>query len=502
MLTVGLGSALAGELGISTAVAKQGPERLNFGDLEPLVGLMQDTPLEKLQALVVRKLGRGEVDLKQLLQAAALANARSFGGEDYVGMHTLMAMNPAYAMAHRLPEDRRALIVLKILYRNTGQIQEIGGEKVMHAVVADESVSQANARTLRRAVHDLDAASAEAIFASLAERSGEDAYNDLLHVVCDNTDVHRVVFAHRSWDVLDLAGMENAHAMLRQSLRYCLKNEEWSAENRPGPRNLLPKLLDQYKLLDVELGGRIPDDAWIDQFSQTIFSGTADEAGEAVADALAEGMDPEAIGEAISLATNQLVLRDEGRTGKMVRPGKPEGSVHGDSIGVHASDAAGAWRGIARVANHRNTVACLILAGYQAALDRYERGGNFLEWRPRPYDGPLAEITSEDGSKLLRDLDGAIREQNQARACALMHRYGELGHDAQPAIDLMLGYATKEDGALHAEKYFSTATNDFATTRPAFRWRHLVGLARVTASESGQTARGYEEACELLGVPL
>ena len=70
----------------------------------------------------------------------------------------------------------------------------------------------------------------------------------------------------------------------------------------------------------------------------------------------------------------------------------------------------------------------------------------------------------------------------------------------------MLKYAVSEDGRLHAEKYLQTVTEEFATTRPAFRWRHLVALARVTASaygfnmkdEPGHRAPGYEEACQLL----
>lgn len=45
-----------------------------------------------------------------------------------------------------------------------------------------------------------------------------------------------------------------------------------------------------------------------------------------------------------------------------------------------------------------------------------------------------------------------------------------------------------EDGALHAEKYFRTVTEEFAAARPAFKWRHLVALTRVTASEYGYPA--------------
>src|SRR5205823_6483594 len=109
-------------------------------------------------------------------------------------------------------------------------------------------------------------------------------------------------------------------------------------------RALLPKLLDQHKLLGKGLGKRAADDAWVERLSETIFKGTPEQAAGAVAEALAEGFAPEAIGEAISLAVNQLVLRDNGRPKEWAEPNKPVGSVHGDGIGVHACDSANAWR--------------------------------------------------------------------------------------------------------------------------------------------------------------
>src|SRR5262249_53799826 len=125
------------------------------------------------------------------------------------------------------------------------------------------------------------------------------------------------------------------------------------------------------------------------------------------------------------------------------------------------------------------------------------KGQNPQPW-PRRED--LEKITSKDAAVLLRDLDGAIREKDQARACALVHRCGELGHSSEPVVALLLRYAVSEDGALHAEKYYRTATEEFRAARPAFRWRHLVALARVTASEYGRPAPGYREARELLRV--
>ena len=130
---------------------------------------------------------------------------------------------------------------------------------------------------------------------------------------------------------------------------------------------------------------------------------------------------------------------------------------------------------------------------------RTARGGDFLNWEPLPLAQHVDGVKTTDPATLLKEAEAAIRGNLQARASAIIHRYGQLGHDARGAFDLMLRFAISEDGALHAEKYYRTACEEFATMRPAFRWRQLVSLARVTASEFGRTAPGYLEAKKLLG---
>jgi hypothetical protein len=257
-------------------------------------------------------------------------------------------------------------------------------------------------------------------------------------------------------------------------------------------------MLEQHKLFGCSPGKREAEDKWVDELSQVIFKSTPAQAAEAAAAALAERFSPAAVGEAISLAANQLVLRDQGRTPQGEAPGKPVGSVHGDSIGVHACDSANAWRNLARVSNPRNTFACLILGAYQVALDRTGRGGDFLNWSPLPIQSQLEQIKITEADALLREADDAIRQNLQARAAAIVSRYGELGHAPRPVFDLMLRYAVSEDGALHAEKYYRTVTEEFSASRAVFRWRQLVALARVTASEYGRPAPGMAEARELL----
>src|SRR2546423_541769 len=136
MLLATVGSGMAAELGLAPAAAAgDPPDTLTFGAMEPLVCLMQETPAERLLPVLVERL-QGGTDLKQLVAAAALANARTFGGEDYIGFHTLMALPPAYHMARELPTERQALPVMKVLYRNTSRIQANGGRKaeVLHPV--------------------------------------------------------------------------------------------------------------------------------------------------------------------------------------------------------------------------------------------------------------------------------------------------------------------------------------------------------------------------------
>jgi hypothetical protein len=499
MLVASVGSTVADGLGLApTALADGAAARLTFGASEPLVAFMQETPIDRLLPAVLEKIKSG-TDLRQLVAAAALANARAFGGQDYDGYHAIMALAPAYQMSGELSEAERALPVLKVLYRNTNHIQQMGGSshEALHSIEPSAPPEgKCAGEVLRDLTRRADYDGAERAFAALARSSLDEAYNDLQYVVQDYPDVHRVVLAWRAWALLDLTGKEHAHTLLRQSVRFCCDEENSIRKYNSDRslRDLLPRLLDQV-LSKAESGAaKQPDDAWIDRLSQTIYSSTREQAATAVAEALKEGVAPETVGEAISLAANQLVLHDPGRR-KADSAAKPIGSVHGASVGVHASDAANAWRNISRVSNRRNTLASLIVGAFHTAGQ--SRGLN-----PNPY--PFAEhnekVRDVAPDRLLAEAETAIKAKEQARACALVHRYGSLDLPARPVFDLMLRYAISEDGALHAEKYYRTVTEEFATTRPAFRWRHLAGLARVTTSEYGFPAPGVAEARQLLKV--
>src|SRR5262249_2742000 len=126
--------------------------------------------------------------------------------------------------------------------------------------------------------------------------------------------------------------------------------------------------------------------------------------------------------------------------------------------------------------------------------------GDFAHWDPLPVKYHVEQIKSTEPAALLREADEAIRQNLQGHAAAAVYRYGQLGHPARGVFDLMLRYAVSEDGALHAEKYYRTVSEEFGLMRQPFRWRQLVALAGVTASEYGRPAAGVAQAKEELRI--
>lgn len=501
MLAAGLGASLANNLGFSTAFADRGADGVPPGEYAGLVELMRGTPANKLQPLLAEKIVRGETDLKTLIGAGALANSVTFGGCDYVGFHTAMAMLPALEMSRQLPDKRQALPVLKVLYRNAQQIQSVGGgsKEALYDVHDEHQAEPATSGDLgiqiRDACRNVDVKQGEELLAAAGD-SPLDAFNALQPSVQDDLNVHRFVFAHRTYGLVGLLGKEYAYSLLRQCVRFCVNHEQSRiAHQQPESpiRTLLPKLLDQYKLAGKSLGKIDPGDDAVDRLSQTIYNGPNERAADAVAAALAEGIDPEVVGEAISLASNLFVLRQ----------GSGNWRTHGDAAGVHASDATNAWRNMARVAETRHAVSGLIVAAYHVGVQSAP-----FQSPAYPTDEHRALVKSQDGSALLAEAEDAIRHNDQPRATAAIQIYGERGYPVEPVFELMLKYAVSEDGRLHGEKYFHTVREEYRSIRPAFRWRQVVGLARVTASaygynrddQQGFRAAGYEDACRLLGV--
>jgi hypothetical protein len=158
---------------------------------------------------------------------------------------------------------------------------------------------------------------------------------------------------------------------------------------------------------------------------------------------------------------------------------------------------------MARISEPRHAISGLIVAAYHAGIQSAP-----FQTPPYPTDEHRGLVKVSDAAGLLAVTEDAIRHNDQGRATAAIQIYGERGYPVKPVFNLMLKYAVSEDGRLHGEKYFQTVSDEYRRIRPTFRWRQIVGLARVTTSaygynredENGFRADGYEDACKLLGV--
>ncbi len=483
-----VGFALIDRVGFAETLFRKSRERLRFGALDPLIDAMQATPADALMPILVEKLRKG-TPLSDLVAAGALANARAYGGTNYNGYHALMAMMPSYEMAAQMPERLAALPVLKVMHRNARFFQDSGKAKEDALEPLEDA---AGAPALVESVRARDLARAENSLAAIERRSAPAAYEELQTVVRDDMNVHRVVLSWRAYDLLKLTGQDNALTMLRQSVRFCIDEDGRRASQGRAPNEivaLLPRLMEEHHLGRKERGTRTADRAWIANLSDTIFGMDRAAAAGAVAAALGEGFEPEDVGAAMSLAATRLLLNDPGQT--EVQPGKPIGSVHGASVGVHASDSVNAWRHIARVGSANNAFASLIAGAYHTAGQSDHVGA-------LAHDHDAEPCTKEEPAALLAEIEARIRARDQKAACQAARRYCALNHAPETLFALLLAFAISEDGALHSEKYFRTAQDEHSFARAPDRGLYLVALTRVMASQFGFPAPGCEDARKML----
>lgn len=500
MLVAGLGSSLAIELGVASGAGLQPPEACtNYGKLNRWVGLMQELKPDRLQVKIVEALNQGDISLKDIVAAAALANAETFGGQDYVGYHAEMALIPALQMAAEMPKARAALPILKVIYRNSSRIQQVGPRKKTLKPVEGQGAQAVSVDRfgpeLRQLVRQADMDKAEQLFATLYQNDSSIAFDTLLYTIADEVDVHRFVLAYRGFGLIDIAGVDHSHTLLRQCVRHCVDFEKKriARGRKASPiREHIPKLLDQFKLVGKKLGNREPDDQWLEKFANTIYNSSKFDASSAVAEAMAEGVSLKSICQAIAMACNQLTLRQSGNPLR----------THGASAGVHGADAANAWRHMISHSNDLNQKIGVLVSAWHT--------GRYDQWRSDAY--PLKkhfeQIKTEQADELIGVCEESIRGNDQGTSSAAVQRYLDLGYDVEPVFELLRKYAISEDGRLHSEKFYRTVREEFAFARPAFRNQQLVALARVTASafaydvddNHGHRAPGYEDACRLLKV--
>ena len=183
-LLAGLGVGLGHELGFGLPRTLD-EEALELGRFAPWVELMSTTEPANLQLRVMELINKG-VTLSDLIAAGALANARAFGGEDYIGYHAYMALVPAFEISQELPAEQAPLPILKVLYRNTARIRAYGGHQrsTLRAQPASlKDLEHVDARGMVAKVNAQDLRGAEAAFDALVRTDPRRAMEVLIPTI-------------------------------------------------------------------------------------------------------------------------------------------------------------------------------------------------------------------------------------------------------------------------------------------------------------------------------
>jgi hypothetical protein len=235
------------------------------------------------------------------------------------------------------------------------------------------------------------------------------------------------------------------------------------------------------------------DDDAVERLATRVLRAEPDAAAQLMAETLAGGANPIEAREALALAANALVLNDPGRA-KADGPEKPEGSVHGAAVGVHAADSALAWSDLAAASDDRREVQCLISGAYNTAGQSHRVGKRAVDVREAKQ-----RLEAKDAEGAHAELEAAVLAGDQHLAMAAVQRLEDVGGDDELAFRQLARLSNDQDGALHAEKFWCTSRREYDQARDAHRRRYLVALARVTASQQGHPAPGVEHARALLG---
>jgi predicted Zn-dependent protease len=85
------------------------------------------------------------------------------------------------------------------------------------------------------------------------------------------------------------------------------------------------------------------------------------------------------------------------------------------------------------------------------------------------------------------------------QAAALAQQYGNCGYDPEALITMLGKIACRDNFTeMHAFKHHQATYEEFYSTRPSLRWRHLVSAVQAAAISHGRIQDVYEHAAEVM----
>jgi hypothetical protein len=475
--------------------------------IEPLVRFVEETTPERIVAVTHAKLEAG-TPVKDLLLAAALAVLRSSDlppGHHGGPLHPLAGLHAVHNTASRLSgRDAELPIIQSVALANKHIHSPVMGPYILteaEPLSKDDSVEA----TLEAIAYHVGRGEYQAcdhyFLYLLQELPPVQVFEHLLRYAIpkNRLDDHNFLFPVFTWRALEYFGPEYTRYLMRGPVRYVTR--------RPAPPSMaeVDELIAEYGLLTRELRYITGDDetSAIEALSDEIGRcNRFNEVPALLARALADGVSLEGVGEGLSAGGSLLFLR----------------SQTGNPMDVHINTGANTRRYLLRQPELSLTIKLQALlmwdTGPEVLLAERQLAPTL---QPEPERVEALPFHTQD--ELLQDIEELIDSlpvgerlpaanlsswrcsEEVKHAAALAQQYANYEYDPEALITLLGQIACRDNFTeMHAFKHHQATYEEFSTTRPALRWRHLVAAVQAAAISHGRTQDVYEDAAEVLHV--
>ena len=460
--------------------------RVQYPDtIEPLVQFIEETEPEDILEKTVEKLRAG-VSIKEMCAASGLAVMRSsempthhHGGP----LHPIAGLYAVGETALRMSGEASFLPVLQnVALANMHIHHPTMGPYMLPAF---EPIDAGGVEETKQAF--LDAArrgnlnAADHHFLWLAENLPREEALDLLLTVAipyNVLDDHKFIYPFCTWKFLEWIDWEHFQVLLRGAVRYV--SQRVSA---PGVEKHL-ELIEKYQLGSKPLRRSSGEDETeaVVRLRDALNTCPFPDIPETTAQALAEGLSLEGTGEALSIAASDLFLR----------------ANTSNPFDVHMNTGANFRRHLLRIdgVSQENKVLALLLWGSGPEILPA-----LISSEPHIHPDAIAAIPRQSQGELLDAIKESITANDVEGGVARTEKYEELDYDPQALLTMLADIACQDNMTeMHALKHHQATFEEFHTTRPPFRFRHLVAAVKVAAISYGKAQDVYQKAKPLLNI--
>jgi hypothetical protein len=219
-----------------------------------------------------------------------------------------------------------------------------------------------------------------------------------------------------------------------------------------------------------------------------------------LAHALADGLSLEGVGEGLSVGGSTLFLR----------------SLTGNPMDVHINTGANTRRYLLRQPElSRRTKLRALLVWHTGPEVRMAQ--RMLAPTRQPEPERVASLPARSQGELIDAIEALIaslpvgerlpkanlaswRSTDEVKhAAALAQQYADSGYAPEPLVAALGKIACRDNFTeMHALKHHQATYEEFHTTRPSLRWRHLVAAVQAAAISHGRIQDIYEHAAEVM----